>query len=857
MSGSGIGFALRLARRDLRGGIGHFRVFLACLVLGVAAIAGVGSAVSAMNAALAAQSRSLLGGDLEFRLAGRPASPEETAFFASKGQISSVVEMRTMARRIADPGPARPGAAVTAPETLAELKAVDGAYPLYGALILVPAMSPARAFGRQDGIAGCVVDAALLSRLGLAIGDRLAIGQEVFTVRGTIAGEPDRSADRLLLGPRVMIGTDAITATGLVQRGSLITWAYRLHLAPGIAATAVAAEAARRFPAAGWKVTDAAHGAPGLRRWLDRLGLFLTLAGLSALLIGGVGIGNAVKSHLESKITTIATLKCLGAPRRLIFQTYLAQVLVLALAGTAIGMAIGAAIGALAPMLLAWSLGGPLPIRPEAALYLEPLLRALAFGLLTALAFALWPLARATDLPAAALFRSLVSPPRRLPPLWPLLISAGAVLALAALALAGPFDHRMTAGFLGWTAASFVLLRLAAACLAWAARRSGSVRGKVWRLAVAALRRPGSGNAGILLSLGSGLAVLASVSLIQGNLARQVAEVLPANAPAFFFADIQESELAPLQALLHRLPGVREGEIVPMLRGRIIALNGRPAASARVAPGARWALDSDRGLTYAARLPAGSSLVAGRWWPPDYRGPPLVSFDAGLARDMGLKPGDTLMINLLGRDIVARIANLRRIDWASLGINFALVFAPGTLEAAPHTYLASADATRSAAPALYAGISDSFPNISVIGVRDVLATLGGLLATLGRVMQAAAALSLVAGILVLAGALAASQRQRLAEAMILKVLGATRAQILGRFALEYALLGLVAGLFAALLAEAASYLVVAEMMGLPWQAQPYRLAAILAAGLLVTLTLGLLSTAGRLKSPTRAATLFP
>ena len=335
--------------------------------------------------------------------------------------------------------------------------------------------------------------------------------------------------------------------------------------------------------------------------------------------------------------------------------------------------------------------------------------------------------------------------------------------------------------------------------------------------------------------------MLVAVALVEGNLGREIDQRLPAGAPAFFFIDIQPAQLAGFEAIVRGIPGARV-EAVPMMRGRITRLNGVPVERAAVAPEARWALRSDRGLTYAASLPKGSRLAAGTWWPADYRGPPLISFDAALAHGMGLKVGDTLTVNLLGREITARIANLRTINWERLGINFAIVFAPGALEHAPQTDLAAVYLPQSQEEPLLRRLTAQFPNISAIHVREALAAVGRVVGLIGDAVRLTAFVAVAAGALVLGGAIAAGHRRRIYDAVVLKVLGATRALILSSFLIEHGLLGALAGLVAAGLGTSAAYLLVTRLMDSEWVFLPGPVLWTVALAIVLTLILGFAGT---------------
>lgn len=823
---SGAAPALRLAGRDLRGGLGRFRIFLACLVLGVAAIAAVGSVGAAITAGLQANGRELLGGDLEFALIQRVATPAERGWLAARGALSEIRRLRAMARHVSG-----------AQRTLVELKAVDGAYPLFGRAVTAPALAPDTLLARRDGAWGAAVDDTLLARLGAALGERIRIGDSLVELRAVLTAEPDRGADAFALGPRVLVAAGMLEESGLIQPGSLVNVAYRLALPAGQRAGAVAAAARAAFPDAGWRIRTADEGAPGLRQFVDRLTQFLALVGLTALVVGGVGVGSAVEAHMADKTRTVAILKALGAPAALIFQTYLFQVLILALVGVALGLA----LGGMAPYVLSGVLADRLPVPPQAGLYPWPLAQAALFGLVTALLFTLWPLARAREVSPARLFRDLVAPDRRWPRPAYLAAIGLAAAALVALAIVTAPDLSFALWFVPGVAATFGVLRLAGALVVLAARRLPRPSRPGLRLALANLHRPGAATATVILSLGLGLTLMVAIALVQRNVGAAIGERLPQAAPAFFFIDLQPDQIDPFVALVSGFPGAGDLRYVPSLRGRISAVNGVPARDWKVAPDGRWALRGDRGVSYAAAPPDGADLVAGRWWPADYSGPPLISFDARVAEAMGVGVGDRLTINVLGRDIEARIASLRRIQWLSLTINFAIILSPGSLAGAPHSYLATVKADGPAEEALFRAVTDRFPNVTVVRMKEALDSVDKILRQLALAVEAAAAVTLAAGVLVLAGALAAGQRRRLYDAAILKVLGASRAQLIGAFVLEYAILGAATGVVAFAAGSLAGFGVVRGLMGQPWRYDPGFALLGLGAGLALTLGCGLIA----------------
>jgi putative ABC transport system permease protein len=841
---STLALALRLARRELRGGLRGFWIFLGCLLLGVAAIAGVGSLSQAMLTGIANDGRALLGGEIAIRRIHAPASEAQVSWLrAEAARFSSTVELRAMART-PDGGEAGGGEAGGGDEagarrqTLVELKAVDDAYPLYGKAVTDPQQSLNEALSAQGGAHGALVDPTLARRLGLSPGDRLRIGEVSYEVRGELLREPDRAAQAFTLGPRVLVSRTSLGETGLVQPGSLVYYHYRLDLPNGRDSTAWQARLDARFPDAGWRVRDLGNAAPGITRFVDRVTLFMTLVGLTALLVGGVGVANAVRAYLDGKQATIATFKCVGAPARLVFFTYLAQVLALAVVGIAAGLALGGVL----PLIAGPILSGYLNFDIDVGVYPTPLFLAAVFGVLTTLAFALWPLARAQGIPAAALFRDVVAHRGGRPPAWALGAIAAAGAALGGLAVWNAEDRVFALGFVGGAVGALVAFRLAAISVVAVAKRVPRARKPALRLAVANLHRPGAPTGSVVMSLGLGLTVLVAIALIEGNLSRQVGERMPEDAPSYYFIDIQPKQLDGFKETAGGVPGVRDISTVPMLRGRITKVNGTRVHNLSIPEDVEWMFQGDRGITWAREIPANSSVVRGAWWEHQHEGRQLVSIDATLGRAMDLAPGETLTINLLGRNIEAEIANWREIDWEGLGINFVMVFSPGIISQAPQSYLATAKTPPAREAALESAVADAFPNVSAIRVRDVLDRVSDLLGNIALAVRATASITLLAGTLVLAGAVAAGHQRRIYDAVVLKVLGATRRNVTSAFLLEYGLLGLVTALIASVIGTAAAWVVMTRVMDADFTMLPGAvvLTAVLATA--VTLAFGYAGT---------------
>ena len=819
--------AFTLARRELRGGVRGLRIVVACLALGIAAIAAVGSLREGIDRGLANDGRRILGGDLEVGGGNQPLPDALRDWLHAHGaRTSDVTTMRSMA--IAPSGE----------RMLVELKAVDNAYPLVGTLTLDP---PGQLTLDANN---AVVDPLVEERLNLHPGDTMRIGRAELTIAAALAAEPDRVTGPAILGPRVMISQAALPATDLVQPGSLLTYDLRAVLPPGADTGAFIRDLRAAFPNTGWRLRDPAQSVPSIQQFVDQTGMFLTLVGLTALLVGGIGVATGVRAWLEARARTIATLRCLGATAATVFATVLLQVAAL----TAVALVIGLVAGALLPYALVAAFGDALPVPTAAGVYPRSLGLAALYGVLVAGSFALWPLARAAQLPGAALFRDATLPTRVR--VGPLLAGTQAVLivALVALTVLASPERRLALWFCGGAAGTLVLFRAGAWVLMAASRHAPRLPSAAARLGLSNLSRPGAPTPLLLVALGLGLSTLAAVALIQGNIRQQVLAQIPQAAPTFFFIDIQGDQLDRFRAILHAQPGVDGEQDVPSLRARIVAVAGVPAAEVRATPDTQWALRGDRGLTYSATVPAGSRLVAGDWWPADYDGPPLVSFDAGLARGWKVGIGDVIRVNVLGRDIDLRIANLRDITWRSLGINFAMVASPGLLARAPHGVIATVHTAPAAEAPLLRAVTDALPNVSGIRVADVLQGISDLVGRLAAALAATGSVTLAAGALVLVGAIASGQRRRVAEAVVLKTLGATRAQVRAAWLVEFGLVGVAAGVIACIVGTAASWGVVRFLMRTDWVFLPGVLASTVAGCVALMLLFGYAGTAGALRA---------
>ncbi len=820
---------LTLLRREQRGGLRGFYVFLVSLFLGVVAIAGVGSVSSSVTAGLKANGQRLLGGDVDLRLLHRDATqPQRMWLKTNTKAMSEVIKMRAMAR----------------PEkhrnrrTLVELKAVDNAYPLNAEFVANPDKPLPALLKKRDEVWGAIVDANLLSRLNLKLGEHIKVGNLIYHIRATVTKEPDRIASLFSFGPRLMVARASLVDTGLIQPGSQIHYHFRSLLPSSMAYEAWVESLNEAFPQAGWRIRGAAHATPGVQRFIDRMDLFFGFVGLTVLLIGGIGVASTVSSFLNTKVATIATLKCLGASGHLVFLLYFVQAIVLGIAGVALGCLFGGAL----PFAFDALIGPLLPVQPVAGFYAKPIMLAALFGLITVGTFTIWPVARIREVRAAALFRDVIAPILARPKPCYIIANIIGIIFLIGLILWSSADRYFAAWFIVGALATFGLLLLGTRLVKYLARIYQGTTNATLRMALGNLHRPGAATLNVVLSLGLGLSVLAAIALIEENLSSQIKKRLPDRAPAFFFLDIQPHQVAAFDAAVSGISGTSGYQRVPTLRGRIVKIAGLPIEKVEVTLETQWAIRGDRALTYAAKNRADTKIIKGTWWPPDYQGPPIISLDAGLARGFGIDVGDTLSINVLGREVAAKVTNLREIDWRSLRFDFAIIFAPGALDSAPHTYIAAIEVPKSLENDVEAAATDQFPNISAIRVRDALEAAAQILAGVGGAVRGTAVLTVLAGIIVLASSLAANRRRRSYESVVFKVLGATRWRLALVFTVEYGVLGLVTGLLAAGVGTLTAWAVVTFLLHMEWVFLTGTLAATLVACVLVTLGVGFLGT---------------
>lgn len=832
--------ALRFAARELRSGVKGFRIFLACLALGVAAIAAAGSTAEAFRQGLASQAREILGGDLAATVEQRRFTPAERTAIERAGRVSWAVSSRAMAE------------APSGERRLVELRGVSQAYPLAGRVTLEgggdlqQAIRPA-----ADGVAGAVVERVLLDRLSLRVGDRILVGQLPVEVRGVLVQEPDRLSRGFALGPRVLVRQQAVEQGGFLQPGLPFLETARIALPENVSPVEARKALRKTIKDRGVRMRDRQDATPGVSWMIDQLEYFLGFIGLASLVAGGLGVFGAVSAFLEERKPSIAILKALGAEGGFIRNLYLIQIGVLAVLGVVVGVALGAA----APFVLAGVIPADLTVPALFAIYPGPLFRATAFGLLSAAAFSLAPLARARATPPASLFRRDVG--GKIGFSVETLAAALAALGLAVLSVATAPTPLAAGLMIGGVTVSFVLLwwlgRLAARL---AGRLRGRARGVI-RMGLANLAGPRSAARTAAPAIGLGVGLLAAVVLIQSSLLRQVAEVAPRTAPAIVFTEIPGAEAARFDQIVASAFGQKltaDNYLrAPFLTGRIVRIKDRSVDRKAITERERWAYDNDISISAIGAEPRQADIVEGEWWPANYAGPPLIAMEADAARAGGLGVGDAVTLSVLGREIDAKIAVLRKVDVGGFGASFPLIITPSALEGAELRHVAIAKASREQEARVTRALGRDFPEVNVISVREQLEAATELFDRLALAIRAAAAVAALAGLLVLAGAIAARAQARTREASILKVLGATRLQVLGAYVLEYGAVGLIAGVTGVALGCFAAWPVVTQIFKAQWAVDWSGVFLLVFGAALLAALGGLLATLHALARPPAAA----
>ncbi len=818
------GTAWKIARRDLNARFRGLRLLLVCLFLGTGALAAIGTLTAAIENELAGRGQELLGGDIQVSVWQRGLSDVEIEALSQLGTVSGGTRLQAVAQANGNAAPV-------------ELKAIDDAYPLYGALILADGRSvEAPAEGEAWMSQGA------MDRLDIAIGDSFTIGTRQLVAGGIIEREPDRLGEGFQLGPTVIVRESFPESAGLTALGSQFRSKYRIAFDNQNRDPEQVVEGLQtQFSTNGFEFRTRDNAAPGADRFVGRMSEFLTLVGLAALVIAGIGIGGGVTSYLEARRQSIATLKILGASSGDIARIYLLQIAAAAMIGSLAGLLAGIAT----TPILASALKGLLPVDTSFVIDPVALLVALAYGLLVALIFAAPPLLRARDYPAMALMRARVAPLARNRQAlgW----VAGGLIAIIAITLLTSSRPLMSAAFLAGAAGVLGLLALLGFAIRKLAAALPRPASPIVRNALANLHRPGSSTGALVTALGFGLSAFVLLAAMQSSIDGNIQSRVPAQAPDYFVLDIPRDRLAEFENVVTQSDENADIRSIPSLRGAVIAFGPRDdmqiVAELDDLPDGAWALRGERGLTYSRDVPEGNTITQGAWWQAEHAGEPLVSIDADFAEATGLQIGDYLSVAVLGVERMARVASFRRIDWDSMGFNNVFVFSPNALEDAPHNFSATIELDDAAETgSLLRELVQAFPSSSVIEIGQVLVQARTILSQVGLATLAAASVAVLAGLAVLLGAIASARAARTYDTVIFRVLGANRRQILAMQLIEYGLLTLILAGVALGLGSLLAWLVITQMFEFDWLPDWGAVLGVLGMGLAVVLAFSLIGS---------------
>lgn len=826
------------ALRDLRGSFRHFRLLFICLCLGVAVMSGIGSTINALKAAIERDAKSLLGGDIEIRQLYQPLGTQEMAYVMFNAKlVSRSMDMRAMAEGKDDNIDKR---------ILVEMKGVDNFYPLYGALTFSQQFRKDTFFSNwRGGIHGAAVDQPLLDALNIKLGDLFTIGKSSFRATALIDREPDRSVSSFSLGPRVLVNMGAFKSTGLVTDTSMVNYRYRLKLNEGEDSVRWKLGMLEHFPSAYWNIRDWNDSASSTGQQIDRLSLFFVLTAMTTLIVAGIGISNAASAYMWGKRVNIAILKSLGASSWHVHSVYLAQLLMVAIVAIAYGLLFGIGI----TYGIIHFLDGMLPVQSTPGLYPQPMLLSAAMGLLTTLLFGLIPLRQIHYIKPSSLLKGYVDESAASQPLSSASLLLGPVyigMVIALIWLATRFANTVRIPLYFALGLSFSLALLYV--IGHAVRRYAAIRaqkpGKSFsqRMALRNLARPGGATLSIVIALGVGMSALTALSLVSHSMHEQLDRSLPENAPALFLLDVQPSNLEKLTELVTAQKGVQKLRSLPLVRGRISKLNDVPSEKVDVPENVRWALDGTRGITFSATPPDGTVITKGAWWPADYKGEPLLSFDANLARGMGLSVGDKVSIAVIDKEITGTIANLRDIPWGSLEMNFTTIFSPGALDGLPITYLTTVSATAEGEKLSSTALAKDYPGVGIIHVRNALRNVSSFASSMANAIYITASITLICGALVMASAIHATLFKRKFDTVMMKVLGMTRRQITIIYVREFALIALITSLIASIIGTASAYGIMQLLVFSHFSPAPWVLLATILGSLTIAIVLGLTAT---------------
>ena len=784
---------LKLSLRELKGSFNEFKIVMISIFLGVFIITAVGSLSKNLKHEINNKSSELLGGDFELSTTYQEFPIKIKEWLEKNGKTSLIVELRTMLTSNQSVGLKR---------RIVELKAVDQNWPLKGIPIIVPNKSINKSLKMNDNNNGALIDASLKNQLEIKVGDVLQLGKTKIQINGIIKKEPDRMFSFATFGSRLLISNATLKASGLVIPGSLVK--YKIKFIPNN--KNIDLSFLNKFvQGTNISIKNIKNSTNNFNSFIDKTSLFISLVGLITLLISGVGISNGVKGYLIKKIKNIAIFKALGAQNSIVFKIYFFQIIFIFLISIIPALIAGISI----PFLLKTLISDSFLSTFEPFIFWEPIIISFLFGLIVCILFTIIPISKTYEIKPIQLLRlsahhSLNNYSKKISALLLILI-----FALCFLIFKLTNDLKLSVYIFGVVLISFLILKGMTNLFFLSFRKLKFKIGSLLEIARKSLIRPDTFAKSIVISFSIGLALLITLNIIEESLEHKIANTINKQAPNYFLIDIQPNQINQVKALTAEFIGEDSLNAQPMLRGRVTAINNIKVEYLKINKDVNWVLKRDRAFSWSNKTPKNVKIISGEWWPNDYTGPLLLSIGDKVAKGLNVKIGDKIQFNILGRNFEAEIFNTREIIWQNMDINFIFILSKNKIQNAPHSWIATTTNTnKEMNNALIEKIVSNFSNISSVSVEETYVAIKSILNLLITIVNSIAFITLLSGVIVLAGILNVSKKDKLYEVAIFKILGARPKKIIFLWLQEFLIIGLMASLISILIGMSVSFILV-------------------------------------------------
>jgi len=786
---------LKLSLRELKGSFNEFKIVMISIFLGVFIITAVGSLSKNLKHEINNKSSELLGGDFELSTTYQEFPIKIKEWLEKNGKTSLIVELRTMLTSNQSVGLKR---------RIVELKAVDQNWPLKGVPIIVPnkSINKSLKMNNNNNNNGALIDASLQKQLEIKVGDVLQLGKTKIQINGIIKKEPDRMFSFATFGSRLLISNATLKASGLVIPGSLVK--YKIKFIPNN--KNIDLSFLNKFvQGTNISIKNIKNSTNNFNSFIDKTSLFISLVGLITLLISGVGISNGVKGYLIKKIKNIAIFKALGAQNSIVFKIYFFQIIFIFLISIIPALIAGISI----PFLLKTLISDSFLSTFEPFIFWEPIIISFLFGLIVCILFTIIPISKTYEIKPIQLLRlsahhSLNNYSKKISALLLILI-----FALCFLIFKLTNDIKLSVYIFGVVLISFLILKGMTNLFFLSFRKLKFKIGSLLEMARKSLIRPDTFAKSIVISFSIGLALLITLNIIEESLEHKIANTINKQAPNYFLIDIQPNQINQVKALTAEFIGEDSLNAQPMLRGRVTAINNLKVENLKINKDVNWVLKRDRAFSWSNKIPKNVNIISGEWWPNDYTGPLLLSIGDKVAKGLNVKIGDKIQFNILGRNFEAEIFNTREIIWQNMDINFIFILSKNKIQNAPHSWIATTTNTnKEMNNALIEKIVSNFSNISSVSVEETYVAIKSILNLLITIVNSIAFITLLSGVIVLAGILNVSKKDKLYEVAIFKILGARPKKIIFLWLQEFLIIGLMASLISILIGMSVSFILV-------------------------------------------------